>query len=182
MSEASLIPTGRQPVSVLFHPSAVPVIDVFRSIGSLDDQYDLALLDGPEQALALFVPPHAAKGIVSDALLIAFALTRQRGGAFDHRPLGSRRGSLEEYCLMALIGASRQPDSDVVREASAILGVSPGDLLPALAGELSRHIDLGIIAFPVPALREFRAVLGIEGVEMETLVEGVSKIGRYFGH
>lgn len=180
MTEAFLSPIGQDEIAILFHPSVVPVVDVFRSIGSLDDQYDLALLDGPEWALSAYVDPAAAKGIVSDSLLLAFALTRQRGSAFDHRPVRSRYGTLDEYCLMVLIGASRQPHSEVAREASAILGVSPLELLSALAGELSRHIDLGTIAFPVPDLREFRAMVGLEDEQMVAIVEAFNKPGRHF--
>jgi hypothetical protein len=101
-------------------------------------------------------------------------------GTTDHRPFRSRCGTLDEYCLMTLIGASRQPGSEVIREASALLGVSPTDLLSALAGELARHIDLGIIVFPVPSLCEFRAVIGIEGGQMEAIVEALDKPGRHF--
>ncbi|MCG7392477.1 hypothetical protein MHY87_06125 [Microvirga sp. ACRRW] len=180
MSEVFPHSVQPDPIAVLFHPSAVPVLDVFRSIGSLDDQYDLSLLDAPEQALSSFVEPAAAKGIVSDALLLAFALTRQRGRAFNHRQVRSRHGSFDEYCLMALIGASRQPGSDVAREASVFLEVSPLDLLSALAGELARHIDLGTIVFPMPDVSEFRAVVGVEGVRQEAIVEAFDRSGRHF--
>ncbi|WP_243375277.1 hypothetical protein [Microvirga solisilvae] len=180
MTELSLIPIAHDPVAVLFHPSAVPVIDVFRSIGSLDDQYDLALLDGPEQSLSSYVAPTAAKGIVSDVLLLAFALTRQRGRAFGHRPLRSRQGSLDEYCLMALVGATRRNDIEVAREASAILCISPLDLLSALAGELGRQMELGTIVFPVPDLLEFRAVTGIRGGSMDAIVEAFNGPERHF--
>ncbi|HZH12193.1 MAG TPA: hypothetical protein VEZ24_17720 [Microvirga sp.] len=180
MADASLIPIANDPVAILFHPSAVPVVDVFRSIGSLEDQYDLALLDGPEHLLSAYVDATAAKGIVSDVLLLAFALTRQRGRTFSHRPLRSRLGSLDEYCLMAMIGSSRQGTLEVAREASAILGVSPLDLLPALAGELARQMDLGAIVFPVPTLSQFRAMVGIEGAQLEAIVEASSKPGRHF--
>jgi len=181
MTEASFHLNRDDPVAILFHPSAVPVIDVFRSIGSLDDQYDLSLLDGPEMALSSYVQPSAAKGIVSDALLIAFALTRQRGRAFDHRPIRSRCGTLDEYCLMALLGASRQAGSEaVVREASALLDVTPMDLLSALAGELARHIDLGVIVFPVPDLGQFRAMTGTGDGQTEAIIEAFDKPGRHF--
>lgn len=180
MTEASSILIANNPVTVLFHPSAVPVIDVFRSIDSLEDQYDLALLDGPEYMLSSFIDPASAKGIVSDALLLAFALTRQRGSAFGYCPLRSRQGSVDEYCLMVLIASARQQHSELAREASAILGVSPLDLLSSLAGELSRQLDRGTIVFPIPTLREFRAVVGIEGEEIETIVEAINKPGRHF--
>jgi len=180
MTEASPILTANDSVAVLFHPSTVPVIDVFRSIGSLEDQYDLALLDGPEHMLAAYVDPTTAKGIVSDALLLAFALTRQRGRGFGYQPLRSRQGSVDEYCLMILIGSARQQNSELAREASAILGVSPLDLLSSLAGELARQIDLGAIVFPIPGLREFRAVVGIEGEQIEAIVEAAHAPGRHF--
>lgn len=180
MSEASLIPNAHDPAVVLFHPSVVPVIDVFRSIGSLDDQYDLALLDGPEYHLSSYVDPAAAKGIVSDALLLAFALTRQRGVAFSHQPLHSRQGSPDEYCLMVLVSSVGQQNLEVAREASAILGVATPDLLSALAGELTRQIGLGTIVFPMPTLREFRAMIGIEGEQMEAIVEAFNRPERHF--
>ncbi|SCY00153.1 hypothetical protein [Microvirga guangxiensis] len=180
MTDASLNFHVHDTVAVLLHPSVVPVIDVFRSIGCLDDQYDLALLDGPEQALSAYVEPSAAKGIVSDALLLAFALTRQRGGAFEHRQVRSRHATIDEYCLMALIGASRQPSSDVAREAAMLLSVSPLDLLSALAGELARHIDFGTITFPMPSLGEFRAIIGVEGERMDAIVEAFVSPGRNF--
>jgi len=182
MIEDSFNLTGGESVAVLFHPSTVPVMDVFRSIDSLDDQYDLTLLDGPEQALAAYVQSGSTKGIVSDALLLAFALTRQRGKAFDHRPVGSRQGSLEEYCLMVVIGAARRPGSEVAREASALLGISPLplDLLSALGGELARQMDLGSIVFPVPEPGEFRAVVGIDDGQFKAIVEAFDRPGRHF--
>lgn len=181
MTEPFSNPVGRHSVAVLLHPSAVPVIDVFRSIGNLEDQYDLALLDGPERALSAYVTPSAAKGIVSDALLLAFSLSRKRQRSFDHRPLRSRCGSLDEYCLLVLIGASRQPDSDLAREASAYLDGVSLDLLSALAGELTRQIDQGAIVFPVPPVSEFRAMIGREGRMPDVLVETFGQPGRHLG-
>lgn len=181
MTEISLNSRTRDPAAVLFHPSAVPIMDVFRSIGSLDEQYDLTLLDGPEQMLSAYLREGSAKGIVSDALLLAFALTRQRGGAFHHRPLGSRQGSLEEYCLMTVIGAARRR-SEVAREAAAVLRVLPlpRDLLFALGAELAKQIDLGAIVFPAPTLSEFRAVIGVADERIEAILEEFDKPGRHF--
>ena len=160
----------REPVAVLLHPSMVPVIDVFRSLDSLDDHYDLALLDAPEQALANYTTAETAKGIVSDLLLLAFSMTRQRGRPFSHRPLGSRHGSIDEYCLLVLIGSSRNPVSEVALEATDYLGVVSLDAMATLAGELVRQIDLGTFAFQLPDLSEFRAITGC-GTHEEVLVE-----------
>ena len=160
----------REPVAVLLHPSMVPVLDVFRSLDSLDDHYDLALLDAPEQALANYTTAETAKGIVSDLLLLAFSMTRQRGRPFSHRPLGSRHGSIDEYCLLVLIGSSRNPVSEVALEATDYLGVVSLDAMATLAGELVRQIDLGTLAFQLPDLSEFRAITGC-GTHEEVLVE-----------
>jgi hypothetical protein len=157
MVEALSFPSAAGSVAVLLHPSTVPVIDVFRSLNRLEDQYDLAMLDGPEQALATYTQSETAKGIVSDALLLAFALTRQRGRPFVHRPIGSRHASLDEYCLLAL-------------EASRHLDIVSLDFMSALAGDLVRQIDLGAVAFEVPSLPDFRAIMGVGAAE-EVLVE-----------
>jgi hypothetical protein len=161
MVEALRFPSASNPVAVLLHPSTVPVIDVFRSLSRLEDQYDLAMLDGPEQALATYTQSETAKGIVSDALLLAFALTRQRGRPFIHRPVGSRHGSLDEYSVLTLIGASREPSSEVALEAARYLEIVSLDFMAALAGELVRQIDIGTVAFEVPDLPEFRAMIGV---------------------
>ena len=69
-------------VTVLFAPHLVTVIDVFRALGDFEDHYDVAALDGLEGRLGATMSRNLAKGLVSDALLLAFALTRQRGRTF----------------------------------------------------------------------------------------------------
>jgi hypothetical protein len=172
MVEVSSMSAAPGSVAILLHPSTVPVLDVFRSLSSLDDQYDLAMLDGPEQALAGYTRPEAAKGIISDALLLAFALTRQRGRPFSHHAAGSRHGTLDEYCLLALISSSRNPASEVALEAAALLDIVSLDFMSALAGELVHQIDLGALVFEPPGLSEFRAIMGY-GSSKEVLVESV---------
>jgi hypothetical protein len=180
MADASSYSRASDSIAVLFHPSTVPVIDVFRSLGSLEDQYDLALLDEPERALTAYTDSGAAKAIVSDALLLAFALTRQRGRPFEHKPLKSRHGSLEEYCLLALIGASRLPSSELALEAAAALEVTSLDFMAALAGELVRQIDQGGVVFPIPSLSEFKAIIGTKDLQLETIIEARSEPGLTF--
>lgn len=160
MPEARSHVSDLGPISVLFHPSMVPVVDIFRCIGSFEDQYDLALLNEPERALMDLARPEAAKAIVSDALLLAFALDRQRTRPLDHAPVRSRRGSTDEYCLMALVGASRVPDSELAFEAAAALGIASLDLMTSLASDLVRQIDLASLTFSTPTIHEFRGVVG----------------------
>lgn len=175
MVEASPFPSASKSAAVLLHPSTVPVIDVFRSLNRLEDQYDLAMLDGPEQALAAYTQPETAKGIVSDALLLAFALTRQRGRPFIHKPVGSRHGSLDEYSLLTLIGASRNPSSAVVLEAARYLDIVSLDFMSALAGDLVRQIDLGAVSFDVPDLPGFRAIMGFGPLEEVHVEPGLKR-------
>jgi hypothetical protein len=151
---------GPRAVAVLLHPNIVPIVDVFRCIGSLGDQYDLALLNGPEEALMGQIRPEVAKAIIADALLLAFALERQRSRPLRHAPLRSRRGSLDEYCLLALIGSSRAPDSELAFEAASALGIASLDLVASLAGDLIRQIDLGYLMIRTPSVPEFRGVVG----------------------
>ena len=170
MVEVSSYSSAPGSVAFLLHPSIVPVIDVFRLLSSLEDQYDLALLDSSEQGLAAYTQPDMAKGIVSDALLLAFALTRQRGRPFSHRPVGSRHGSMDEYCLLTLIASSRNTTSDVALEASAFLNVISLYFMVTLAAEIVRQMDLGALVFEPPSLPEFRALMGY-GPSEEVLVE-----------
>lgn len=180
MTSVDISLNRRDAVGVLLHPTVVPVIDVFRSLGNLEDQYDLALLDDPEASLSGFLEPGLAKGIVSDALLLAFALTRQRGRPFRFRTVGSRHGSTDEYCLLTMITASRQLGQDLTQEAAAVLDVEALDFLMALAGEIVRQVDLGTIVFQVPSLPEFRAMLGIDGGRTDTITEWRMDPARHF--
>jgi hypothetical protein len=147
-------------VSVLLHPATVPIIGIFRSFNSLDDQYDLTLLDAPERILAKRASPEAAKAIVSDALLFAFALARQRNEPLSYKPVGSRHASMDEYCLLALIGSSRVPDSELTFEAATALGVASLSFMTTLAGDLVRQIDLAGLHFETPGIDEFRGIVG----------------------
>jgi hypothetical protein len=148
------------PVSVLLHPNAVPVADIFRCISGFEDQYDLALLNGPEEDLLGLTRADAAKAIISDALLLAFALDRQRSRPLCHAPLRSRRASMDEFCLIALIGASRTRDSELAFEASAALGIASLDLVASLASDLIGQIDSSGLIFSTPDVNEFRGVVG----------------------
>src|SRR5688500_7388155 len=92
-------------VAILFSPASVPVIDIFRALGDFEEHYDVAALDSLEGRLAGIMSREAAKRIVSDSLLLAFGLRRERPEPLDLRPVLSRRGSLDEYYILALVGA-----------------------------------------------------------------------------
>ena len=150
-------------VAVLFPPPVVPLIDAFRCLEVLSEHYDLHVLEGPENDLAHFMEPDAAKAVVSDAMLLAFALGRQRGEPLDHRPLRSRQGSLDEYCVLSLIAAAREPDTGLAFEAAAALRVISFEFMFAMATDLLRRIDRGGLVLERPSLRDFRAIVGEGG-------------------
>src|SRR3954452_21351160 len=81
------------PVGVLFPPDCVPVIDIFRALGDFEENYDITALDQIEDRLAGIINREVAKGVVSDALLLAFGLRRERAQSMAFAPLLSRRGT-----------------------------------------------------------------------------------------
>lgn len=159
MEEAEPHVTAAGPVEILFHPSTVPIIDTFRLLHAVTEYGEFHHLSQPEAELSRVVPPNAAKAIVSDAVLLAFALGRQRGVSLEYMSQGSRRGTADEYCLMALIGASRDPDSELAFEAAAALRVSSLQFVMSLATDLCRQIDLAQHFFETPNIVEFRAIV-----------------------
>jgi hypothetical protein len=147
-------------VAVLFRPAVVPLVDAFRSLEILSARYDVHVLDQPEQDLARFIARDAARAIVSDAMLLGFALGRQSAEPLSYRPLKSRQGSLDEYCILTLIAASRDSDSELAFEAAAALRILSFDFTLSLARDLLRQIDMGGLLLERPGVAEFRAVVG----------------------
>ena len=89
----------------LLSPNAVLVVDLFRALGDFEDAYDLAALDQLEARLGRLIDPAAAQGVVSDALMLAFAVRRHREVSWEMNRVGSRRATLDEYRLVALVSA-----------------------------------------------------------------------------
>lgn len=167
-------------VSVLFHPRVVPVIDVFRLLGRLKDQCDLAILDGPERDLSAYVRRENAKTIISDTLMLAFALSRQGMRELRYRPLRSRSGTKDEYGLMVMIGARVAGDMLLAREAAAMLGLGMVVGVSPLMEELSRQIGFGRLVFDLPTLPEFRAMIGGSGFSSEPFDDLFAKQDFHF--
>ncbi|NIX76810.1 hypothetical protein [Microvirga terricola] len=156
----------------------MPILDVFRYFNRLEDHHDLTLLDGPEGTLAASTGPDLAKTIVSDALLLAFSIARQRRRPLDHHPVGSRRGTLDEYCLVVLMIASRLPDSSLATEAASALGLD--DAILSLVADLMRQIDRTYLYWRVPSLAEFRAVIGNRAWRDVEVEESLNQSGFRF--
>jgi hypothetical protein len=144
-------------VAVLFPPEAVPIVDIFRALGDFEEHYDVNSLDHLEDCLARSVSRDIAKAIVSDALLLAFGLRRERMEAMAYAPLRSRRGTLDEYRLLALIGATYWHDFGLAAEAAAALDVAHAQPLVSLAFDIARRLEGAGWRLEVPDSRVFRA-------------------------
>lgn len=128
-------------LTLLFPPHAVALLDIFRALSDFEERYELSVLDGLEARLAEQLDPAAAKGIVSDALLLAFGLRREREERLDFSELGSRRGTADEYRLLALIGAAAQDDVERAATAAMALDIANFRPLAALAADLARRLE-----------------------------------------
>jgi hypothetical protein len=143
-------------VAVLFPPGAVPIVDIFRALGDFEDHYDVGALDQLEEQLAQSMTRDSAKGIVSDALLLAFGLRRERPEPIRYHSTGSRRGTLDEYRLIALLGATYCHDFILASEVAASLGILHPQPLISLAFDISRRLEAAGITLEAPDPRLFR--------------------------
>lgn len=142
------------PVAFLLPPGVVPVIDIFRALGDFEEHYDVAALDHLEERLADRFERSVAKGLVSDALLLAFGLRRERMEGLSFSPVGTRRGTLDEYRLTALISAAYWHDFVLASEAAAALNLFHAQPLISLAFDIARRLEAAgmRLELPNPAL------------------------------
>jgi hypothetical protein len=166
------------PIAVLFPPGAVPLIDIFRALGDFEEHYDIAALDEMEANLSCLMSRDAAKSIVSDALLLAFSLRRERCEALHFAPLQSRRGTLDEYRLLALIGASYWHDDDLACDAAAALKIVHHRAVLSLASDIARRLDAAGLAVEEPDGRLLHAAPPASPleVEVEKILSGERKL------
>lgn len=131
---------GTAPVAILLSPRLAAVADVFRAMGDFETLCDVAVLDRLEGSLAARMSPQGARGLLLDALLLAFALRRSRPAPFAYAPVGSRRSTRDEYRLLALVAAAYWRDPDLARKAVAALDAFPGEALISLAYDVARWL------------------------------------------
>lgn len=146
-----------EPIAVLFAPETVPIIDIFRALGDFEEHYDIGALDTLEDRLTRSMSRDLAKGIVSDALLLAFGLRRERSQPIAYRPVQSRRGSLDEYRLLALMGATYWHDFVLASEVAASLEISHPQPLVSLAFDIARRLEAAGLKLEAPDPRLFRS-------------------------
>ena len=138
------------PLAVLFPPRLVPLDDVFRGVAGFGDTYDLAALDALEARLAAAIGARAAKGVVSDALLLGFSLRRTRGLPLAFGASGSRAGTLDEYRIIGLIAAAYWRDGELAAQAAAALAGTHAQPLIASATDIAGRLARAGLALPPP--------------------------------
>jgi hypothetical protein len=154
-------------VAVLFAPHVVAVIDIFRALGDFEDHYDIATLDDLEASLARGMSPDIAKSIVSDALLLAFSLRRERREPLAFAPVRSRRGTLDEYRLLALIAAGYWNEPDLAAQAASALNIVHHKPALSLASDIAKRLDAAGVVIDAPDSRLVSAASAAPSVEVE---------------
>jgi hypothetical protein len=139
-------------VAVLFSPDVVPIVDIFRAVGDFEERYDVAVLDMLEDRLAGTMSRVLAKGIISDALLLAFGLRRERTQGLEYGRVQSRRGTVDEYRLMALLGATYRQDFALAAEAAATLDITHPQSLISIAFDIAWRLNAAGMALEAPDL------------------------------
>ena len=159
-------------VAILFSPASLPVVDLFRALGDFEENHDVAILDALEGRLSDIMSREAAKGIVSDSLLLAYGLRRERPEPLDLRPLLSRHGSLDEYCVVALLGATFWHDLGLAMQASEALVVRQPQPLVSLGFDIARQFEAAGVMLEVPDARLLRPRLPNATVELVAAAAG----------
>lgn len=150
---------GRAAFSVLLHPSVVPVLDLFRSKAEPEGAHHPALRADVERELGRWTSPLLARAIASNALLLALSLSREMRNPLTFQAAGSRRTSVGEQRLLALVSASRRGERrTAIEEAAAGIDV-PADGISCSAAEiLISQLDLAGLLWPA-----FEVVRGAVG-------------------
>lgn len=138
---------AQSPFALLLHPSSVPVVDVFRSKSELEFTHDLKLAHEAELELGGWTTAALSKAIISDAILLAFSLSREREELLHYRQQGSRLTSADERRLIALVSAVLVGE-EAMALAAATLGVPAGGLCSVAAANLASQIKQAGLPWP----------------------------------
>lgn len=138
--------TDDRTVHVLLSPKATLVVDVFRALGDFEASYDVGVIDVLEHRLTNAMGGEGARAVVSDALLLGFAMRNQRDDAgspragWEMNALGERRASRHECATLALICASRTGDMPLAVQAARILSVRLNPTVSSLARDMGARL------------------------------------------
>jgi hypothetical protein len=148
------------PISLLFPPNVIPVIDLFRAFGASDGHGSMATMDNLEPALAALIGVEAARTAASDILLFSFALRRKRKEPLVFHDLHDRVGTADEFCLLTLLSAAAGMDDQLRDDAVCTLGISGEASLISLAEDIAKSLRFLPFKASFLASELFNAVMG----------------------
>ncbi|GGK37221.1 hypothetical protein [Salinarimonas ramus] len=137
----------RATVDVLLGPTTALVVDIFRALGDFEASYDVAVIDMLEQRLTGATDGQTARAVVSDALLLGFALRNQRTDTswphrdWDMHAIGARRATAHECATLALIAAARAGDTALAADAARRLGVRLNATIASLSRDMGTRLE-----------------------------------------
>ncbi|WP_157961381.1 hypothetical protein [Microvirga flavescens] len=167
-------------VLILFSPKVLPVIDLFRGLAELEENYSSPLLEEQEGQLAALIGSQQARAALSDALLLSFELKRQRRSLLAFSAVGSRQGSVEEFCLLALIAAAGFASQPLFVRAATVLNIEPTETLRRLSLDLSKRLSQLFLEGDFTDINRFEAVVGGGPQMARDIVPDDSSIKFYF--
>ena len=138
--EADMKTRDTAPISLLFPPNVLPIIDLFRAFGSSDGHGSMATMDNLEPALAAQIGVEAARTAASDILLFSFALRRKRETPLRFGELHARVGTADEYCLLTLLSAAAGMDDRLMEQAIYALGITGEGSLISLSEDIAKSL------------------------------------------
>lgn len=134
-------------IDVLLSPRMTLVVDIFRALGDFEASYDVGVIDALEARLAVATEATTARAVVSDALLLGFALRTQRTdaswphGDWEMNPIGARQASDHECATLTLIAACKADDIPLADQAARALSVKLNATVSSLARDMGGRLE-----------------------------------------
>lgn len=134
-------------IDVLLSPRMALVVDIFRALGDFETSYDVAVIDALEGRLTRATDATTARAVVSDALLLGFALRNQRTDAswphadWEMNAIGARQASDHECATLTLIAACKEEDPALAARAAGTLAVRLNPTVSSLARDMGGRLE-----------------------------------------
>jgi len=134
-------------IDVLLSPRMALVVDIFRALGDFEAFYDVSVIDTLEARLTTATDPNTARAVVSDALLLGFAMRNQRTdaswphGDWEMKPIGARQASDHECATLTLIAACMGDDLVLAGQAARALSVKLNATVSSLARDMGQRLQ-----------------------------------------
>jgi hypothetical protein len=134
-------------IDVLLSPRMALVVDIFRALGDFEASYDVSVIDMLEARLTTATDATTARAVVSDALLLGFALRNQRTdaswphGDWQMNAIGARQASDHECATLTLIAACKADDIPLADQAARALSVKLNATVSSLARDMGGRLE-----------------------------------------